>query len=167
MLHKRSPGSNPGSGIHSLPAKGGLPDRVGLQADSNPFELWRKMFPPARIPVSVYAIQQGDDGPIKIGIASKPWERLATLQTASPYRLRGLAAWPGSAAEEAALHEVFAADRLEGEWFKPSPELIALVEWLGMPTCEFVKPESCLGHLVMDSTAMLPMACPSCGVEFS
>ena len=130
------------------------------------FRVWRKLFPPSDQPVSLYAIQAGDDGPVKIGIASRPWERIATLQTANPVRLRGLAAWRGSAAEEAALHKLFAEDRLEGEWFKPSADLIALVEWLGAPTCEFVNPLNCLGDRLTESTAMLPATCQSCGMEF-
>jgi hypothetical protein len=127
--------------------------------------LWRETFPPDRRN-SLYAIQMGDDGPVKIGIATKPWERLATLQTASPARLRGLAAWPGSVEKEAALHEIFAEDRLEGEWFKPSPELITFVEWFGFPTCEFVKPQKCMGYLCMLPTTALPATCVSCEVPF-
>lgn len=111
----------------------------------------------------MYAIQAGEDGPIKIGLAAKPWERLATLQTANPVRLHGRAAWRGSPAEEKALHEMFATDRLEGEWFRPTPEIVGLVEWLGAPTCEFVRPADCLGH-VYDG-AMRGM-CGGCGVEF-
>jgi hypothetical protein len=130
------------------------------------FRAWRKLFPPSNPPISLYAIQAGDDGPVKIGIALKPWERLATLQTANPVRLRGLAAWPGSPAEEEALHKLFANDRLEGEWFNPSTELIALVDWLGAPTCEFVKPASCPGHRCTEPGTTLPAACESCGVEF-
>lgn len=167
LSHIGVPGSNPGSGIEDQAANQKVSAVSGLQSDSNLRKWWREKFPPARIPTSVYAIQMGEDGPIKIGTAQKPWERIATLQTASPYRLRGLAAWPGSVAEEAALHKHFAEDRLEGEWFKPSPELLAVVDFLGGASCEFTRPENCLGHLVMESTAMLPMACSSCGVEFS
>lgn len=130
------------------------------------FRLWREAFPPSATPVSLYAIQAGEDGPVKIGIASKPWERIATLQTASPVRLRGLAAWRGSMDEERAIHKLFAEDRLEGEWFKPSADLIALVEWLGAPTCEFVNPANCLGEQITESTAMLPATCKSCGMGF-
>jgi hypothetical protein len=79
----------------------------------------------------LYAIQQGDDGPIKIGRATDPAQRLATLQQGSAVELRGIAAWPALALEEAQLHEEFAAHRLRGEWFSPAPELLELVLALG------------------------------------
>jgi hypothetical protein len=131
----------------------------------DPLRAWRKLFPP-NPHIKLYAIQQGEDGPVKIGVAQKPWERLATLQTASPVRLRGVAAWSGSIAEEKALHELFAEDRLEGEWFKPSEELLALVEWLGFPTCEFAKPANCLSYRSLELNVEMRGTCESCGIQF-
>jgi hypothetical protein len=36
----------------------------------------------------MYFIQQGTTGPIKIGVSNNPYQRLANLQTANPYKLR-------------------------------------------------------------------------------
>lgn len=81
--------------------------------------------------VYLYAIQQGENGPIKLGLAKDPRERLKTLQQGNPERLHGLAAWRALRLEERQLHEEFAADRLVGEWFRPTPELVDFVLKLG------------------------------------
>lgn len=129
----------------------------------NPLRAWRTMFPPDPH-ISLYAIQAGEDGPVKIGLARKPWERLAALQTANPVRLRGIAAWSGSVDQEKALHELFAADRLEGEWFKPSAELLALVDFLGgPPNCEFYRERDCLAA---GPAWPLVGTCNGCGIQF-
>ncbi len=80
----------------------------------------------------VYFIQeQGDGGAIKIGCtAGDPRARLATLQTGNSRRLHLLASIPGGAAEEAALHERFAAYRVSGEWFRVDPYLLGFIEGL-------------------------------------
>jgi Meiotically up-regulated gene 113 len=83
---------------------------------------------PASRPV-VYFVQVGEDGPIKIGHTFRPIEeRLRDLRNASPYRLRLLLMLPGQRDDEQALHQRFAAARLEGEWFRPVPELLAFIE---------------------------------------
>jgi hypothetical protein len=75
----------------------------------------------------LYAIQVGDDGPVKLGTAGDPVARLRVLQTAHDTRLHLRAAWPGERVDEQALHARFSADRLHGEWFGCTPELIAFV----------------------------------------
>jgi hypothetical protein len=74
---------------------------------------------------SLYFIQAGADGPIKIGVAGNVGARLKTLQTASPFPLRLLAVVPGDVEDERSLHRRFASDRLSGEWFRPSDALAA------------------------------------------
>jgi hypothetical protein len=74
--------------------------------------------------MSVYMIQTGDDGPVKIGLTRDVRRRLETLQISSPTRLRLLALFEGSRELECELHRRFAAARIKGEWFKPIPELI-------------------------------------------
>lgn len=74
----------------------------------------------------VYFIQAGEDGPIKIGVATEPFKRLAELQTGNPARLRIVAIVEGDTGMERALHDRFAEHRLEGEWFKPTHILVAL-----------------------------------------
>jgi hypothetical protein len=76
----------------------------------------------------VYFIRAGANGPIKIGSANNVARRMNGLQTASPYPLRLLASIVGSTEDEFGLHKRFAADRLHGEWFTPSPDLLAYIE---------------------------------------
>jgi hypothetical protein len=92
--------------------------------------LWRRELRCAE-PVMAYAIQAGEGGPVKIGLAKKPAERLKTLQCGNHETLRGLAAWRVLALEERQLHEEFAYAHIRGEWFRPVPALLDLVEALG------------------------------------
>lgn len=67
----------------------------------------------------VYLIRMGRTKMYKIGKTNDPNGRLASLQTASPYKLKLLHTFKAdnaSAAEET-LHAHFQAARLEGEWF--------------------------------------------------
>lgn len=79
-----------------------------------------------REPVYIYLIRCGTHGPVKIGLAKDPSERLATLQQGNPTALRGLAAWRALAEEERMFHEELADHRIRGEWFKPAPEVLGL-----------------------------------------
>lgn len=77
---------------------------------------------------SVYFIQAGDDGLIKIGVAGNAYQRLAGLQTSSPVPLRLVAAISGvGQVREVELHKRFAHLRAHGEWFHPTPELLAYI----------------------------------------
>lgn len=78
---------------------------------------------------SVYFIQMGEDGPIKIGYARDPKRRMYELRTASPYPLHLIGTiTPATRADEIALHRRFGRDRLEGEWFSPSPALMEIAQ---------------------------------------
>jgi hypothetical protein len=74
----------------------------------------------------VYFIQ-ASTGHIKIGTAIDPAERLATLQVAHALPLRLLGSIEGGRATEKALHALYAAYRVSGEWFEPAPELMARI----------------------------------------
>jgi DNA-binding transcriptional regulator YiaG len=76
----------------------------------------------------VYFIQAGADGPIKIGVASNLRRRLQMLQTGCPVPLVVLAITDGGREKEAELHLAHRADLVRGEWFKPSPAVLASVE---------------------------------------
>ncbi|MBU0491029.1 MAG: GIY-YIG nuclease family protein [Chloroflexi bacterium] len=76
----------------------------------------------------IYIIQAGDDGPLKIGRAANPQQRLAELQHGSPAPLQLRATLPGGRTEERALCARFAAHRLHGEWFAPAAELLDWVQ---------------------------------------
>jgi len=75
----------------------------------------------------VYFVR-AETGQIKIGFSLAAWSRLEALQTGSPVRLQLLTTTPGDQALEHDLHRRFADARLHGEWFRPTPELIALIE---------------------------------------
>lgn len=78
----------------------------------------------------VYFIREPLGGFIKIGIALDVAVRLSALQSAHPYPLTVIGICPGGQAAETVLHKEFAADRLVGEWFKPSPALRARIREL-------------------------------------
>ena len=73
----------------------------------------------------VYVIE-GEHGRVKIGVSSTPPNRLATLQTGSPYRLHlAYATWAGEHAYlvEQEAHFRLDAFRVGGEWFATSREV--------------------------------------------
>ena len=75
----------------------------------------------------VYFIGIEPEGPIKIGHTTDIDIRLAKLQHASPYLLTVLAVAPGGSVAETALHRTFASNRIRGEWFERTPELLSLI----------------------------------------
>lgn len=81
------------------------------------------------MPGTIYFIG-GNVGPIKIGFTTNIETRLRRLQMNSPRRLRVLAARNGSRRDELELHRRYGEQRLHGEWFKRSPELVAVIESL-------------------------------------
>lgn len=80
----------------------------------------------------LYFIREGEDGPIKIGIAESPERRRHGLQGGNPRRLHILKSLPaghfGAAiATERRWHRAFAAERLEGEWFRACDRLLEAI----------------------------------------
>jgi hypothetical protein len=73
----------------------------------------------------VYAIQADVAGPVKFGVSGDPAARLAGLQTAHASPLILLGAMRGGPELERGFHAVLAADRMEGEWFAPSGDVLA------------------------------------------
>jgi hypothetical protein len=65
----------------------------------------------------VYFIQDGDDSPVKIGVAADPEQRRRELQTGNYRRLAIRLVIPGDSALEAELHRRFKDWHVEGEWF--------------------------------------------------
>jgi len=72
----------------------------------------------------IYFIQAGNNGAIKIGYADNVEKRLKQIQTGNPYKLKLLKTINGNFEIEKNLHKLFYKDRLEGEWFTPSKELM-------------------------------------------
>jgi hypothetical protein len=77
------------------------------------------------MPGVVYFIQSGEAGPIKIGYTKALGARLSELRAFAPDALRVLAAVPGDHGFERHYHFTFEDDRTQGEWFAPSPRLLA------------------------------------------
>lgn len=78
--------------------------------------------------MTVYFISCGEGEPIKIGYTSQSVDkRLASMQTGVPVKLTVLGEMDGTMTDEQALHARFDADRVRGEWFRPSAELLALI----------------------------------------
>lgn len=77
----------------------------------------------------IYFVEAVGVGNIKIGFtgADDVQFRIDQLQTGCPVPLRLLNAVPGTEQDEKDLHRRFAANRVHGEWFKPAPELLALI----------------------------------------
>jgi hypothetical protein len=76
----------------------------------------------------LYFIQAGEEGPIKIGIASNVTKRLSMLQIGNAEELRVLALLECHPSVEDLLHGRFAEGRIRGEWFDPwTPGLYELV----------------------------------------
>lgn len=69
----------------------------------------------------VYFMQQGETGPIKIGVSDHPQTRRKRLQTGSPHELRIIRTFvaPDDNALENGLHKdpILREARMEGEWF--------------------------------------------------
>lgn len=81
----------------------------------------------------VYFVQAGEGGPIKIGRSADLEARVSALQTANANVLRVIGKYPGRSAVERGLHTLFAKYRTRdgGEWFHPSPELMAFIREVG------------------------------------
>ena len=60
---------------------------------------------------------------VKIGTSRAFSRRLGALQTAAPATLALVTSMPGGPAIEGAVHRLFAADRVRGEWFTETPAL--------------------------------------------
>jgi hypothetical protein len=76
----------------------------------------------------VYFITDGRA--IKIGRSGMPWERMKDIQTNHVTRLEMIGHFRADPDEELRLHNRFNHLRLKGEWFKPAPDLIAILEQL-------------------------------------
>jgi len=77
---------------------------------------------------TVYFIRSLCGGPVKIGRASSPEDRLADIQRMSPFKLHVLLELPGGAKFERELHQRFAHLRSHGEWFQSAPELLDFIK---------------------------------------
>ena len=75
----------------------------------------------------IYFIQQGSDGPVKIGMASDVRKRLVALKHANPYKLHLLCSISTHRRMEQIIHRRFKNHRIRGEWFNPSPDIMSFI----------------------------------------
>ena len=81
----------------------------------------------------IYFIQCGDNGPIKIGYTNNDVQtRMNQLQTGCPNKFRLLWVYTDNYYTESQIHEMFTHERIRGEWFRPSTELLDFIK------CELV-----------------------------
>lgn len=76
----------------------------------------------------LYFIQVAGGGPVKIGISSDVRKRLDGLRTSCPYPLELRRTVRRMGLLERPLHAQLAAARLRGEWFEPTPDVLAVVD---------------------------------------
>jgi hypothetical protein len=75
----------------------------------------------------LYFLKRREDGLVKIGWSQDITQRLSALwQQHGPLEI--LAIIPGGPAAEKAIHEWYAALRIEGEWFEPGEDLMIWFE---------------------------------------
>ncbi len=87
----------------------------------------------------IYFIQAGENGPIKIGSSDDPEKRMADLQVANAAELKLLWKYTGDRFSESDIHCTFKHEKIRGEWFHPSRDLIGFISgelenvaWVGM-----------------------------------
>lgn len=77
---------------------------------------------------SIYILQVGTDGPIKIGFTKSDVKcRIRAIQVGSPHILRWIGVYAGTRADELNAHRLLRNSSLRGEWFYPTQEVLAFV----------------------------------------
>ena len=69
-----------------------------------------------------------DEQPIKIGFTSKDEARFHQVRTSSPWPLELITSVPAHQNTELAIHELCSSARMQGEWFRPVPVVLAAIE---------------------------------------
>lgn len=77
----------------------------------------------------IYFIQAQDNGPIKIGsTGDNPRKRMVKIQSDFPWPVRLLGAIEGTVSQEKRIHLILARWKTQGEWFEPTPIVLAAIE---------------------------------------
>lgn len=97
---------------------------------------------------------------VKIGCAYDPFDRLKTLQSGSPTKLKIEALLKGSNKRERELHKLLAKHRMHGEWFRICPEIEAIIKEVAKPTRVKLLGEKRRGPLDLDEMNGEPSAKP-------
>ena len=85
---------------------------------------------------SFYLVREGDDGAIKVGVASHPMRRLADHQVENPRRLHLVAVFAGKRSDCLAVERLVLSilnDRIvRGEWLNAEPrEILDALRFVG------------------------------------
>jgi hypothetical protein len=77
----------------------------------------------------IYAVQLGDNGPIKFGYASNVYKRMAQMQVShhEVLHLRACEEVGDDLKAERMIHENLAQYRIRGEWFRPTEPVLEVV----------------------------------------
>jgi len=78
--------------------------------------------------VTIYFIQAGDDGPVKIGWSRNAERRLRDLDRQMPWKLHLRRTIEAPRDYETRLHTHFREHHIRGEWFRPAPEIQAVMD---------------------------------------
>lgn len=95
----------------------------------------------------IYFVTAREIGRVKIGFSDEPRGRFIKMRTDSPVPLVLERICDGERADEAALHSLFQADRLSGEWFNLSGVIEAHMGTLP-PASAPIKKQSVAGLIV-------------------
>lgn len=76
-----------------------------------------------------------EHGPIKIGIAADPGNRLANLQSSNQRELAMFGWFDAPDGTEKSIHRRLAQHRIRGEWFEPHADVLAVLEEFEQQAC--------------------------------
>lgn len=89
----------------------------------------RSIARPKAVGLVYFATADGSDS-IKIGFSTSLKRRLRQLECAGGRSIRLLVAVRGTRDDESVTHQQFKHARLDGEWFRPVPDLVLYIERL-------------------------------------
>ena len=80
----------------------------------------------------IYVIEEGENGPIKIGTAVNPESRIKTLQSGNSRRLNVVMIFEGNHALENKIHKDLSVHKVRdnGEWFYPNDQVFSYLNKL-------------------------------------
>ena len=104
-------------------------DWTGMHFETTYVREGQEAAPGPSIQGHVYFVETADGQHVKIGFSTRPRKRFSEFGTLRPstFVIRLLGSIPGSRKTERLLHEKFASARDNGEWFRKTPELAALI----------------------------------------
>lgn len=114
----------------------------------------------------IYFIQVENNGPIKIGSAKDPEQRLKHLQIGNHKKLNLIAVMHGESPLESKIHRDLKDFRRSGEWFNPTTEVLDYIRDIQFAEYEMLNGEP-YAVLWRDSPVVLQETrtdpCPFCG----